>query len=179
MRTSNRSRHRHLSLEEIPRAFERANLPESEDRSLAWETRLRRGRVIADGAATHLGSNWLSAETYSSASCRSKDTTTKMRSSSAKSWFETTFTLRSTSKKFDVEIRETKLGREEFTRDIPNVSEKALRNLDENGHRSSRNLCSTRRHSGRQGFSKEQDRTDAGRKTASCDFRSCRRRREE
>ncbi len=34
---------------------------------------------------------------------------------------------------FDVEIRETKLGREEFTCDIPNVSEKALRNLDENG----------------------------------------------
>ncbi len=34
---------------------------------------------------------------------------------------------------FDIEIRETKLGREEFTRDIPNVSEKALRNLDENG----------------------------------------------
>jgi DNA-directed RNA polymerase subunit beta len=34
---------------------------------------------------------------------------------------------------FDVEIRETKLGREEFTRDIPNVSEKALRHLDETG----------------------------------------------
>ncbi len=34
---------------------------------------------------------------------------------------------------FEVEIRETKLGREEFTRDIPNVSEKALRNLDEEG----------------------------------------------
>ena len=34
---------------------------------------------------------------------------------------------------FDVEIRETKLGREEFTRDIPNVSEKMLRNLDEYG----------------------------------------------
>jgi len=34
---------------------------------------------------------------------------------------------------FDIEIRETKLGREEFTRDIPNVSEKALRNLDEDG----------------------------------------------
>ncbi|MFA6134353.1 MAG: DNA-directed RNA polymerase subunit beta [Phycisphaerae bacterium] len=34
---------------------------------------------------------------------------------------------------YEVEIRETKLGREEFTRDIPNVSEKALRNLDENG----------------------------------------------
>ena len=34
---------------------------------------------------------------------------------------------------FEIEIRETKLGREEFTKDIPNVSEKALRNLDENG----------------------------------------------
>ena len=34
---------------------------------------------------------------------------------------------------FDIEIRDTKLGREEFTRDIPNVSEKALRNLDDTG----------------------------------------------
>ncbi len=34
---------------------------------------------------------------------------------------------------FDIEIRETKLGREEFTRDIPNVSEKALKNLDDAG----------------------------------------------
>src|SRR4029078_7923906 len=34
---------------------------------------------------------------------------------------------------FSVEIRETKLGREEITRDIPNVSEAALRNLDESG----------------------------------------------
>ena len=34
---------------------------------------------------------------------------------------------------FDVEIRETKMGREEFTRDIPNVSERSLSNLDDNG----------------------------------------------
>jgi len=34
---------------------------------------------------------------------------------------------------YDVEVRETKLGREEFTRDIPNVSEKMLRNLDSGG----------------------------------------------
>ncbi|HNX25821.1 MAG TPA: DNA-directed RNA polymerase subunit beta, partial [Phycisphaerae bacterium] len=34
---------------------------------------------------------------------------------------------------YEVEIRETKLGREEFTRDIPNVSEKSLRYLDANG----------------------------------------------
>jgi DNA-directed RNA polymerase subunit beta len=34
---------------------------------------------------------------------------------------------------FEIEVRETKLGREEFTRDIPNVSEKMLRNLNEDG----------------------------------------------
>ena len=35
--------------------------------------------------------------------------------------------------KFKVEARETRLGNEEITRDIPNVSEEALKNLDENG----------------------------------------------
>ena len=34
---------------------------------------------------------------------------------------------------FDIEARTTKLGDEEITREIPNVSEEALRNLDENG----------------------------------------------
>src|SRR5437867_12689843 len=34
---------------------------------------------------------------------------------------------------FEIEIRETKLGKEEFTRDIPNVSPKALSNLNEHG----------------------------------------------
>jgi len=34
---------------------------------------------------------------------------------------------------FDIEARDTKLGREEITRDIPNVGEEALKNLDENG----------------------------------------------
>jgi len=34
---------------------------------------------------------------------------------------------------YDIEVRDTKLGREEFTADIPNVSERALANLDENG----------------------------------------------
>jgi DNA-directed RNA polymerase subunit beta len=34
---------------------------------------------------------------------------------------------------FEVEARETKLGKEEITRDIPNVGEEALRNLDESG----------------------------------------------
>ena len=34
---------------------------------------------------------------------------------------------------FTAEVRVTQLGKEEFTNDIPNVSEKALRNLDEHG----------------------------------------------
>jgi len=34
---------------------------------------------------------------------------------------------------FTAEVRETRLGKEEFTRDIPNVGERALRNLDERG----------------------------------------------
>ena len=35
--------------------------------------------------------------------------------------------------KFEVDARETRLGNEEVTRDIPNVSEESLKNLDENG----------------------------------------------
>ncbi|MBM3252899.1 MAG: DNA-directed RNA polymerase subunit beta, partial [Candidatus Omnitrophica bacterium] len=34
---------------------------------------------------------------------------------------------------FEIEARDTRLGNEEITRDIPNVSEEALKNLDENG----------------------------------------------
>ena len=36
-------------------------------------------------------------------------------------------------KEYDTEIRDTKTGRESFTRDVPNASEKALSKLDENG----------------------------------------------
>jgi DNA-directed RNA polymerase subunit beta len=35
--------------------------------------------------------------------------------------------------KFEVEVRQTKLGMEEVTRDLPNVSEHSIRNLDKNG----------------------------------------------
>ncbi len=91
-----------------------------------------RGQVIADGAATHngilaLGRNvlvgFMSFDGYNfedaiiiSEELVRNDTYTSIH-----------------IEEFDVEIRETKLGREEFTRDIPNVSEKALRNLDANG----------------------------------------------
>jgi DNA-directed RNA polymerase subunit beta len=94
--------------------------------------KVEKGQVIADGAATFqgelaLGRNVLAAfmswEGYNfedaiiiSEELVKNDTYTSIH-----------------IEEFDVEIRETKLGREEFTRDIPNVSEKMLRNLDENG----------------------------------------------
>ncbi|MEM8865252.1 MAG: DNA-directed RNA polymerase subunit beta [Planctomycetota bacterium] len=94
--------------------------------------KVEKGQVIADGAATlqgdlALGRNvlvaFMSFEGYNfedaiiiSEELVKKDTYTSIH-----------------IEEFDVEIRETKLGREEFTRDIPNVSEKMLRNLDESG----------------------------------------------
>ncbi len=94
--------------------------------------KVEKGEVIADGAATHrgelaLGRNvlvgFMSWEGFNfedaiiiSEELVQDDVYTSIH-----------------VEEFDIEIRETKLGREEFTRDIPNVSEKALRNLDENG----------------------------------------------
>ena len=94
--------------------------------------KVEKGQVLADGAATFngelaLGRNvlvgFMSFDGYNfedaiiiSEELVKQDTYTSLH-----------------IEEFDVEIRETKLGREEFTRDIPNVSEKALRNLDETG----------------------------------------------
>ena len=94
--------------------------------------RVEKGQVLADGAATYqgelaLGRNvlvgFMSFDGYNfedaiiiSEELVKNDTYTSIH-----------------IEQFEVEIRETKLGREEFTRDIPNVSEKALRNLDEGG----------------------------------------------
>ncbi|MEM8733464.1 MAG: DNA-directed RNA polymerase subunit beta [Planctomycetota bacterium] len=94
--------------------------------------KVEKGQVLADGAATHLGElalgrnvlvGFMSYDGYNyedaiiiSEELVRADTYTSIH-----------------IEDFDVEIRETKLGREEFTRDIPNVSEKALSNLDETG----------------------------------------------
>jgi DNA-directed RNA polymerase subunit beta len=94
--------------------------------------KIEKGQVIADGAATSrgelaLGRNVLAAfmawdgfnfedAIIISEELVENDTYTSIH-----------------IEEFDIEIRETKLGREEFTRDIPNVSERQLRNLDEGG----------------------------------------------
>jgi DNA-directed RNA polymerase subunit beta len=93
---------------------------------------VRKGQVIADGAGTSqgelsLGKNILVAfmlwDGYNFEDAILVSENLVRRDSYTSIHIE----------EFEVEIRETKLGREEFTRDIPNVSEKALRNLDEEG----------------------------------------------
>jgi DNA-directed RNA polymerase subunit beta len=94
--------------------------------------KVKEGQVIADGAATShgelaLGRNvlvaFMSWDGYNfedaiiiSEKLVEQDTYTSIH-----------------IEEFEIEIRETKLGKEEFTRDIPNVSPKALSNLDEYG----------------------------------------------
>src|SRR5262249_38996386 len=94
--------------------------------------KVKKGQIVADGAATKngelaLGRNvlvaFMSWEGYNfedaiiiSERLVKNDTYTSVH-----------------IEEFDIEIRETKLGKEEFTRDIPNVSPKALSNLDEPG----------------------------------------------
>ncbi|VTS01587.1 DNA-directed RNA polymerase subunit beta [Tuwongella immobilis] len=93
---------------------------------------VKAGQIIADGAATYqgelaLGRNvlvaFMSWEGYNfedaiiiSEKLVKNDTYTSIH-----------------IEEFDIEIRETKLGKEEFTRDIPNVSPKALSSLDDHG----------------------------------------------
>ena len=93
---------------------------------------MEKGQVIADGAATYkgelaLGRNVLVA--FMSYEGFNFEDAIIISEELVKNDTYTSLHI----EEFDVEIRETKLGREEFTRDIPNVSEKMLRNLDETG----------------------------------------------
>jgi len=94
--------------------------------------RVKTGQIIADGAATHkgelaLGRNVLVA--FMTFDGYNFEDAILISERLVKTDAFTSIHIES----HDIEIRETKLGREEFTRDIPNVSEKALRNLDERG----------------------------------------------
>jgi len=94
--------------------------------------KVRRGQVIADGACTHdgelaLGKNVLVA--FMTFDGYNFEDAILVSERLVREDLYTSIHI----DEFEIEIRETKLGREEFTRDIPNVSEKALRNLDEHG----------------------------------------------
>ena len=93
---------------------------------------VKKGQVLADGSSTHQGElalgknilvgflpwngyNYEDAIIVSEELCK-KDTFTSIH-----------------IEEYELEVRDTKRGPEELTREIPNVSEEALRNLDENG----------------------------------------------
>ncbi|MFM8398943.1 MAG: DNA-directed RNA polymerase subunit beta, partial [Pirellula sp.] len=94
--------------------------------------KVEKGQIIADGASTHLGELALGRNVlvgFMSFDGYNYEDAIIISEELVKQDVYTSIHI----EEFDVEIRETKLGREEFTRDIPNVSEKALRNLDESG----------------------------------------------
>ena len=145
---------------------------------VALGDKVEKGQIIADGAATAqgelaLGRNVLAAfmawdgfnfedAIIISEELVANDTYTSLH-----------------IEEFDIEIRETKLGREEFTRDIPNVSEKMLRNLDESGIVRVGTYVAAGRRAGGQGLAEVEDRVDAGREAAARHLRPRRRGREE
>ena len=71
----------------------------------------------------------------------------------------------------EVDARDTKLGPEEITRDIPNVSEEMLADLDERGIIRIGAEVTTGRHPGRQGHAQGRDRADPGGAAAPRDLR--------
>ena len=94
--------------------------------------KVKKGQIIADGAATcngelSLGRNVLVA--FMSWDGYNFEDAIIISERLVKNDTYTSIHI----EEFEIEIRETKLGKEEFTRDIPNVSPKALANLDEHG----------------------------------------------
>src|SRR5208283_1095927 len=94
--------------------------------------KVKKGQVITDGPATDLGELALgqnvlvafmpwSGYNYEDAIIISEKLVKEDRYTSVH------------IEEFEIEARDTKLGKEEITRDIPNLGEETLRNLDENG----------------------------------------------
>ncbi|HEV3116927.1 MAG TPA: DNA-directed RNA polymerase subunit beta, partial [Gemmataceae bacterium] len=94
--------------------------------------KVKKGQVVADGAATHNGELSLGRNVLVAFMAWDGYNFEDAIIISEKLVKEDTYTSIHIEE-FEIEIRETKLGKEEFTRDIPNVSPKALGNLDERG----------------------------------------------
>jgi DNA-directed RNA polymerase subunit beta len=94
--------------------------------------RVEAGQVIADGAATDSGELALGANVLTAFMSWEGYNFEDAIVISERLFKDDIFTSIHIEE-FELEARDTKLGREEFTRDIPNVGEEALRNLDEDG----------------------------------------------
>jgi len=94
--------------------------------------KVKRGEIIADGPATHkgelaIGKNLLVA--FMSWEGYNYEDAIIVSERLVKEDFFTSVHV----EEYEAEIRETTLGKEEFTKDIPNAGERALRNLDDAG----------------------------------------------
>jgi DNA-directed RNA polymerase subunit beta len=94
--------------------------------------KVKKGQVLADGAATREGELALGRNVLVAFMAWDGYNFEDAIIISEKLVKEDTYTSLHIEE-FEIEIRETKLGKEEFTRDIPNVSPRALGNLDEQG----------------------------------------------
>jgi DNA-directed RNA polymerase subunit beta len=94
--------------------------------------RVRRGQIIADGPATDLGELALGQNVMVAFMSWGGYNFEDSIIVSERVVNEDTYTSVHIEE-FEVVSRDTKLGKEEITRDIPNVGEEALRNLDDSG----------------------------------------------
>ena len=94
--------------------------------------RVRKGQVIADGPATEMGELALGRNVmvaFMSWGGYNFEDSILISERVVKEDIYTSIHI----EEFEVVSRDTKLGKEEITRDIPNVGEDALKNLDESG----------------------------------------------
>jgi DNA-directed RNA polymerase subunit beta len=94
--------------------------------------KVKKGQIIADSAATHNGELALGRNVLVAFMSWDGYNFEDAIIISERLVRDDTFTSIHIEE-YEAEIRETKLGKEEFTRDIPNVSPRALANLDEHG----------------------------------------------
>ena len=114
--------------------FERSNQGETANQSpiVRAGDKVRRGQVIADGPSTNkgelaLGKNVVVA--FMTFNGYNFEDAVIMNERLVKDDVYTSLHIED----YEIQCRDTKLGPEEITRDIPNVSEEARKNLDENG----------------------------------------------
>ena len=122
---------RHLHADEVP-ALEPEHLHQP---ASAGEGRRRRSRPATSSPTVRRPSSASSrsAATCSSRSCRGTATTTRTSILISERIVKDDVFTSIHIEEFEVMARDTKLGPEDITRDIPNVGEEALRNLDEAG----------------------------------------------
>ena len=114
--------------------FERSNQGETANQLpiVRAGDKVRRGQVIADGPSTNMGELALGKNVvvaFMTFNGYNFEDAVIMNERLVKDDVYTSLHIED----YEIQCRDTKLGPEEITRDIPNVSEEARKNLDENG----------------------------------------------